>query len=1275
MNRQRRMLDFTLTLVLLIGIISCDIAMTNTSPVTFVVSDENGHVHNAKVTADGTTRVTDIYGEAMFDLPRGVRMNYTITHSEHETFRGSVTPMWISEQRLSVTLTDSETRCTPSDPGEPACGGTCEPCEDLRLCLEDADCASERCSNGMCRPQETVQDLSKTLVRINAYDESGTSISKGIITLADETKEIDPETKQAEFRVETGKHELQVMALGFVVEEGIIETKEATEQPSTELHMTLLSAQITGNNEVSSSTTVDCPLFVEEYARMFPGGPTPDHRLNCDRQSRTRVGDALRTQCQNTGNDRYSILESVTECDPDTWERPYQGTCTSYGTALCLKSDEQPTPEVTLRVNREGSGSITGGPIDCPDTCAALITYGDSVSLSAQPEDGYVFERWSGACEHADPECIVTMSGDTRVTAHFALDQECTPGETQRCGDRICIEEGGLDVVVHASRLCSADGTWERFCYFRGTYDNDKEPCAQDQMCYRSLDPAGGEQYDARCIAYQEHKVTITKEGLGSGDVSGEGTYEHGDYVTLRADPDPGSRFKEWSGVDCLYVAQTTAQCTVHVNEPIRATAHFEVEVLPEPVISTFTVTVQKSGEGSGTIQGPGLNCGPGCTSTTVQVEEGSEIDLTASAEPGSVFLRWGTGCAQVSDDGRTCSTGKVRADRRFTATFARDIQHTLTVRKQGPGGSISGGSSPTQIECGAACSSRTLTLQDGESVAFNANPTDWQRYRFVEWEDCDETSGLQGMACIIRGIDRTRTVTALFESIPNSCDEPYPSGTGVWTNVGSPTMPSQEWDFVDGTSPSGPCQFGCRTGYTLTEIEPSKWECVAKTSEPECTDNTECSHLTTSPKWGQCIYGGTAECGTVSGQQTGPYQKGVCNDGTCEAKWTSEIKSCSKTLSCPTGEQCTNSKCEPIPECTDNTECSHREVTGPWSSCSYTGSRVCGNVIGGKTRSTITASCVSGKCETTPNTDRRECTTSAGTCSSLQLCTGGQCVAKDECQLKGLSKCTCSTGQYMCVDSTTANECIKYKQKCDAPEPAPKPECTLPEHCAHLNEEASWSKCTYGGFDECGSLEGTQDQSYRKEGVCRNGRCEQVNRGSDVRTCTVTVTCPGSDVCKSGKCVAPQSACPPGTDECSCGGCGDQQECYDKCNADDGDDEGSYLCGYFYRQGRIPDSIYRGDIEFASSLRERTVRGYQWWARPLVEHFKENPGTRLEKLTGSIVEHWAQEMAYRAGYTDEGSLIGQSLLRYGVPLMEVVGAVHDSFDTTERSEETTQQS
>jgi len=82
--------------------------------------------------------------------------------------------------------------------------------------------------------------------------------------------------------------------------------------------------------------------------------------------------------------------------------------------------------EVTLTVTFQGDGTGTvssggDGVINCTATCTGTYLEGDTVTLTTVSDAGSSFLAWGGACT-GSADCALTLSGDTEVTALFALD-------------------------------------------------------------------------------------------------------------------------------------------------------------------------------------------------------------------------------------------------------------------------------------------------------------------------------------------------------------------------------------------------------------------------------------------------------------------------------------------------------------------------------------------------------------------------------------------------------------------------------------------------------------------------------------------------------------------------------------------------------------------------------------------------------------------------------------------------------------------------------------
>ncbi|MDW8110243.1 MAG: hypothetical protein RMJ96_01370 [Candidatus Bipolaricaulota bacterium] len=104
------------------------------------------------------------------------------------------------------------------------------------------------------------------------------------------------------------------------------------------------------------------------------------------------------------------------------------GACSGTGTCtVTMDSNKSVTATFaatfTLTVTKAGggSGTVTSSPagINCGASCSATFPSGTVVTLTATPERGSIFDRWSGACTGTSTTCSITMDANRSVTATF----------------------------------------------------------------------------------------------------------------------------------------------------------------------------------------------------------------------------------------------------------------------------------------------------------------------------------------------------------------------------------------------------------------------------------------------------------------------------------------------------------------------------------------------------------------------------------------------------------------------------------------------------------------------------------------------------------------------------------------------------------------------------------------------------------------------------------------------------------------------------------------
>jgi hypothetical protein len=158
-----------------------------------------------------------------------------------------------------------------------------------------------------------------------------------------------------------------------------------------------------------------------------------------------------------------------------------------------------------------------------------------------------------------------------------------------------------------------------------------------------------------------------------------------------------------------------------------------------------FPLIITKAGNGTGTVSRSVvcINCGENCCE---EYYCGTEVTLTAAADPGSTFTGWSGACAGTG----SCII-TMHSPQSVTATFTRDA-FPLTVTKTGTGSGLIT-SSPLAIYCGATCGA---ILDEGTLVTLTATPDAGST--FTGW-----TGACSGTGSCIVTMDNAKSVGASF--------------------------------------------------------------------------------------------------------------------------------------------------------------------------------------------------------------------------------------------------------------------------------------------------------------------------------------------------------------------------------------------------------------------------------------------------------------------------------------------------------------------------------
>jgi hypothetical protein len=227
----------------------------------------------------------------------------------------------------------------------------------------------------------------------------------------------------------------------------------------------------------------------------------------------------------------YSLVTYSYYLDPgasskDTFVSPQDSDATVY--LIC------PAQKYTLTI------SVSEGGTTDPAPGAHSLDEGTRVTVTAQPDSGYRFSRWSGDASGLENPLTVGINKDKSITANFVgqhtLTLSATEGGTINPVPGTYAYDTGTEVRIEAT-----PDTGFRF----GGWSGDIPPGSEN---VNPLMIAMDSDRSIRANFISQYKLTIAA-GKGGTIEPSPGTYGHdsGAIVTIKAIPDSGYQFSGWS--------------------------------------------------------------------------------------------------------------------------------------------------------------------------------------------------------------------------------------------------------------------------------------------------------------------------------------------------------------------------------------------------------------------------------------------------------------------------------------------------------------------------------------------------------------------------------------------------------------------------------------------------------------------------------------------------------------------------------------------------------
>ena len=191
-----------------------------------------------------------------------------------------------------------------------------------------------------------------------------------------------------------------------------------------------------------------------------------------------------------------------------------------------------------------------------------------------------------------------------------------------------------------------------------------------------------------------QYSITVSSSPEEGGSVTGGGTYDHGEQVTITASPSAGYSFVNWTEDGSVISTNATYTFTVNSNRSFQANYSQ----------NTYTVSVSNNPSSGGTATGGG------------NYAHGSQATITASPSTGYAFVNWTEGGSVVSTNASYTFT--VNSNRSFQANYSQNTYTVSVSNSPSSGGTATGGG----------------TFAHGAQATITASPA--AGYAFVNWTE-----------------------------------------------------------------------------------------------------------------------------------------------------------------------------------------------------------------------------------------------------------------------------------------------------------------------------------------------------------------------------------------------------------------------------------------------------------------------------------------------------------------------------------------------------------
>jgi hypothetical protein len=213
------------------------------------------------------------------------------------------------------------------------------------------------------------------------------------------------------------------------------------------------------------------------------------------------------------------------------------------------------TYEVTASVNEENFGVVTG---------SGTYNHGEEATLVATPNEGYKFVNWTenDTIVSEEAEYTFIVDGNRNLVANFVTLHEVTVSVNDESFGTVA----GAGVYGYGEEVTLTAIPNEGYKFVNWT---ENDTIVSEEAEYTFV--VKGDRNFVANFELLTYEVTVSVNEENFGTVTGSGTYNHGEEVTLTATPNEGYKFVNWTENDTVVSGEAEYTFVVKGNRNLVA--------------------------------------------------------------------------------------------------------------------------------------------------------------------------------------------------------------------------------------------------------------------------------------------------------------------------------------------------------------------------------------------------------------------------------------------------------------------------------------------------------------------------------------------------------------------------------------------------------------------------------------------------------------------------------------------------------------------------------